>query len=60
MKINIATAAGLEGSKWHGENNAPEEQRQYLGTAVMAHKVRLPAGTGTGNDGNKLSFLNTW
>lgn len=45
VKINIATTAGLEGSKWHGENNEPKEQRQCLGTAVMAHKVRLPVGT---------------
>lgn len=36
VKINIATTAGLEGSKWHGENDAPKEKRQSLGTAVMA------------------------
>lgn len=37
-----------------------QKSKECLGTAVMAHKVRLPVGTGTGNDGNKLSFLNTW
>lgn len=26
VKINIATTAGLEGSKWHGENDAPKDK----------------------------------
>lgn len=60
VKINIITIAEIEGSKWHGENDAPKEERQSLGTAVMAHKVKIPVGTQTGNDGYKLPFLNTW
>lgn len=42
------------------ERTMHQKSKECLGTAVMAHKVRLPVGTGTGNDGNKLSFLNTW
>lgn len=60
VKINIITIAELEGSKWHEENDEPEEKRQCLGTSVVAHKVNIPVGTQTGNDGNKLLFLNTW